>query len=59
MMKYIVMSGYFDWQVFILPPESGEKVSLGVTILLSFSVFQFVIAENTPVNSDCTPLLSQ
>lgn len=44
--------------VFWLPPDAGEKVSLGVTILLAFSVFQFVIADNTPENSDNTPLLS-
>jgi hypothetical protein len=43
--------------VFWLPPESGEKVSLGVTVLLAFSVFQLVVADNTPRTSDFTPLL--
>ena len=43
--------------VFWLPADSGEKVSLGVTVLLAFSVFQLVIAEHTPVNSDFTPVL--
>ena len=46
-------------QVYWLPPEAGEKVSLGVTVLLAFSVFQMVISESTPENSDFTPLLSQ
>lgn len=44
--------------VFWLPPAAGEKVSLGVTVLLAFSVFQLVIADSTPKNSDYTPLLS-
>jgi hypothetical protein len=45
--------------VFWLPPESGEKVSLGITVLLSFSVFQLVVADSTPKTSDFTPLLSK
>jgi nicotinic acetylcholine receptor len=45
--------------VFWLPPESGEKVSLGITVLLAFSVFQLVVADNTPKTSDFTPLLSE
>ena len=44
--------------VFWLPPESGEKVTLGITVLLAFSVFQLTVASNTPVTSDFTPLLS-
>ena len=32
--------------VFWLPPEAGEKISLAMTILLSFSVFLLMIAEN-------------
>jgi len=46
-------------QVYWLPPEAGEKVSLGVTVLLAFSVFQLVISDSTPENSDVTPLLSK
>jgi len=44
--------------VYWLPPEAGEKVSLGVTVLLAFSVFQLVISDSVPENSDVTPLLS-
>ena len=43
--------------VFYLPPDSGEKVSLGITVLLSFSVFLLLIAENVPKTSDCVPLI--
>ena len=44
---------------FWLPPDSGEKVSLGITALLSFSVFQLIIMENTPRTSDFTPVMSE
>jgi len=43
--------------VFYLPPDSGEKVSLGITVLLSFSVFLLRISENVPKTSDCIPLI--
>lgn len=64
--------------VFYLPPDSGEKVtvgvyysaerpaskegekvSLGITVLLSFSVFLLRIAENVPKTSDCIPLIGK
>ena len=45
--------------VFYLPPESGEKVSLGVTVLLSMSVFQLLIAENMPPTSEVVPLIGK
>jgi hypothetical protein len=44
---------------FWLPAESGEKVSLGITALLAFSVFQIVLSQSTPVNSDYTPVLGE
>jgi len=43
--------------VFYLPPDSGEKVSLGMTVLLSFSVFLLLVAENVPKTSESVPLL--
>ena len=36
---------------FFLPPESGEKVSLGVTVLLSLTVFLLLVAETMPPTS--------
>jgi hypothetical protein len=45
--------------VFWLPAESGEKVSLGITVLLAFSVYQIILADAIPVNSDYTPVLGQ
>ncbi|CAB0010022.1 unnamed protein product [Nesidiocoris tenuis] len=37
---------------FTLPPDSGEKLSLGVTILLSLTVFLNMVAETMPATSD-------
>ncbi|KAK2147143.1 hypothetical protein LSH36_568g03027 [Paralvinella palmiformis] len=45
--------------VFCLPPESGEKVSLGVTVLLAMTVYQLLIAETIPPTSEVVPLIGQ
>ena len=45
--------------VFLLPPDSGEKVSLSVTILLADSVFLLIIQESTPVQSLVIPRISK
>jgi len=45
--------------VFWLPADSGEKLGFAVTVLLAFSVFQLVINEQTPQNSDYNPLLGE
>ncbi|XP_071169768.1 neuronal acetylcholine receptor subunit alpha-10-like isoform X1 [Mytilus edulis] len=42
---------------FILPPESGEKVSLGVTVLLSLAVFLLMVSEQLPASSDTYPYI--
>ncbi|KAK2161985.1 hypothetical protein NP493_1550g00006 [Ridgeia piscesae] len=42
---------------FCLPPESGEKVSLAVTVLLAMTVFMMVIMDNIPPTSEVVPLL--
>ena len=38
--------------VFFLPAESGEKMSLGVTVLLSYSVLLLMVSDITPRISD-------
>ena len=45
--------------VFCLPPDSGEKVTMGITVLLSFSVFLLRMGEDLPETSEFIPLLSQ
>lgn len=44
---------------FCLPVESGEKVSLGLTVLLSFSVFMLLVAESMPATSEFIPLIGK
>ncbi|XP_014779524.1 neuronal acetylcholine receptor subunit beta-3 [Octopus bimaculoides] len=43
--------------VFLLPPESGEKVSLATTIFLSNVLYLVQIDKNTPANSKYPSLL--
>lgn len=43
---------------FYLPADSGEKVSLGVTVLLALTVFQLLVAESMPP-SESVPLIGQ
>ncbi|UYV77419.1 hypothetical protein LAZ67_15000961 [Cordylochernes scorpioides] len=45
--------------VFCLPPDTGEKIALGVTVLLAFSVFMLAIAEKMPETSESIPLLGR
>ena len=44
---------------FWIPPEGGEKVGLGLTILLAYSVFMLLIAENMPATSFYIPLIGK
>ncbi|XP_071944268.1 acetylcholine receptor subunit alpha-1-A-like [Antedon mediterranea] len=43
--------------VFVLPPESGEKMSFGVSTLLSILLFQQMISDALPPSADSTPIL--
>ena len=43
---------------FHLPADSGEKVSLGVTVLLSLTVFQLLLAESMPP-AESVPLIGE
>ncbi|CAH1268271.1 CHRNA9 [Branchiostoma lanceolatum] len=43
---------------FYLPANSGEKVSLGVTVLLALTVFQLLVAESMPP-SENIPLIGK
>lgn len=44
---------------FWMRPDSGEKVTLGLTVLLAFSVFMLLIAENMPATSSFVPLIGK
>uniref|UniRef100_A0A4W5JIT0 Uncharacterized protein n=1 Tax=Hucho hucho TaxID=62062 RepID=A0A4W5JIT0_9TELE len=45
--------------LFLLPAQSGEKIGLGITILLSQTFFMLLVAEIMPATSDCIPLIGQ
>lgn len=54
-----VMLSCLTLLVFWMSPDSGEKVTLGLTVLLAFSVFMLLIAENMPATSNFVPLIGQ
>jgi len=54
-----VMLSILVTMVFYLPPEAGEKISLGITVLLAFTVFLLLIAESIPKRSDSVPIISK
>jgi len=43
---------------FTLPPDSGEKLTLDVTVLLSLTVFLNQVSDSMPNTSDAVPLIS-
>lgn len=43
---------------FLLPPDSGEKIGLVITVLLSMTVFQLIVAEKVPESSHAVPLIA-
>lgn len=51
MLSTLIMVGFF------LPPEAGEKISLGISVLLAFTVFLLMIADNIPRTSLAIPLI--
>ena len=44
--------------IFRLSPESGEKISLGITVLLAFLVLLSIISEKMPESSKSIPLIA-
>ena len=54
-----IMLSFVLLMIFLLPAESGEKVSLGVSILVSFSLFLIIVAEQVPDTSDAVPVMGK
>ena len=54
-----VMIMFCGMLVFLLPPDSGEKMSLAVTVLLTATVFQLIVADIMPPLSDQIPVLGK
>lgn len=52
-----VISGV-NFLSFSLPPDSGERITLVVTSLLTMTVFMLLVAEIMPPVSDVVPIIS-
>ncbi|XP_078370582.1 neuronal acetylcholine receptor subunit alpha-10-like isoform X2 [Oculina patagonica] len=44
---------------FILPPESGERIGLGITVLMAMAIFQELTSAKLPADSQYIPLLAK
>ena len=44
---------------FLLPVESGEKVALEITVLLSLAVFLLLVSESLPPSSEDFPIIGK
>ena len=44
--------------VFVLPAESGERVSYAITVLLAIAVFMTIVSDTLPKTSEPIPLIS-
>ena len=44
--------------VFVLPTESGERVSYAITVLLSIAVFMTIVTDTLPKTSEPMPIIS-
>ncbi|CAC5385189.1 CHRNA6 [Mytilus coruscus] len=52
-----IMFALMNPLVFLLPVDSGERVSLGMTVLLSYAIFLTIVASSLPASSDPMCLL--
>ncbi|XP_061189725.1 neuronal acetylcholine receptor subunit alpha-3-like [Saccostrea echinata] len=53
----VVLLAILNILTFVIPVDSGEKLTFGMTVFLSFLVFLNVISAQLPTNSESTPLL--
>ncbi|KAL3843129.1 hypothetical protein ACJMK2_021081 [Sinanodonta woodiana] len=53
----VIFIGILNIMVFILPAESGERVSFCITVLLAFAVFLTIVGDNLPKTSKPMPMI--
>ena len=54
----IMLLSFMSIMVFLLPPESGERISYSITLLLALVVFLTIISDNIPKTSSPLSILS-
>ena len=54
-----VLMAFVSVLVFLLPPESGERVGLIITVMLSCTVFILMVSDMTPRGGENTSLLGR
>ena len=54
-----VLMAFVSVLVFLLPPDSGERVGLSITVLLSYTVFLLMVSEFTPRGGSNTAILGK
>lgn len=57
MLLPIVFLSLLNLLVFVIPVDSGEKISYGITVLLALSVFMSIISSLLPSSSESMPLM--
>ncbi|KAK3094785.1 hypothetical protein FSP39_006203 [Pinctada imbricata] len=57
MMAPIFLLAMLNPFIFLLPVESGERISFGVTIFLSFAVFMTLLSDSLPKSSTPMPTI--
>ena len=54
----LLLMSFLNVLVFLLVPDSGERVSYSVTVLLAIAVFLTIISDSLPASSDPIPVIT-
>ncbi|GFR71229.1 neuronal acetylcholine receptor subunit alpha-6 [Elysia marginata] len=57
MLLPIAFLSLLNLMVFVIPVDSGEKISYGITVLLALSVFMSIMSSMLPSSSESMPLM--
>ena len=52
MLLPLMFLGVMNPLAFLIPCDSGEKISFAITLFLSFAVYDTILMEKIPINSD-------
>ena len=55
----VILLSFIGLMVFLLPPESGEKISLSVACMMAFFITQLSISEHMPTGWEAMPIISK